>query len=196
MTANSGTSYVRIYGNGGASSSPNFGRTYINGAPITGTGNKTLTFTVPVGVSYVGFDFQTTSGLSVQDYMLLVGSVSHPGYLYDPSVGYDFYADLFAVVVPANSPYVVSFWARSTDGVQTLTGALYGASSTDIYTLDSHTLTLSSTWTRYTFAVASKPVAMGLFFEWTATKGGSPTGLNNVGNVDFRGYQILSLIHI
>ena len=190
VTANSGTSYVRIYGNGGASSSPNFGRTYINGAPITGTGNKTLTFTVPVGVSYVGFDFQTTSGLSVQDYMLLVGSVSHPGYLYDPSVGYDFYADLFAVVVPANSPYVVSFWARSTDGVQTLTGALYGASSTDIYTLDSHTLTLSSTWTRYTFAVASKPVAMGLFFEWTATKGGSPTGLNNVGNVDFRGYQI------
>jgi hypothetical protein len=191
---------VRLYGDSANSASPYYNRVYLAGSDISATTSYgtqvNYTFTVPVGVTQFAVDVQNTSGtnnyLGLGDFMLFDGVVTPPtDRMYDEQTAYG--ESQFAIAVEANKDYTLSFWVKSDDGIDLLDGYLASANigGTDTAIEDTHSIAITNEWVRHNFYIPSRAYTRGIGFEWTTEKGGNPTGLDNVGTIEFKGFMLV-----
>lgn len=190
--------WIRVYGDNGPAASPNFGRTYIAGLDFTWSSLApqflSVTFTVPVGVTQVMFDFQDhitnpSQASRMGGHMLVEGTYTHPGRIWTDAATYS--REQFPIVYEAGKDYMVSFWVRSTDGIDGLIGKRIVAElNTANPTMTDDNVVVTSEWVRHDFYLPAEAYERGVSWEWTATKGGIATGLDNVGTIEFKGFMV------
>lgn len=191
---------MRVYGNSATLTAPNYGRVYLAGADYTFTTTQeihafTFTLAIPVGTSQIAIDtftLETGVAFSVGGIILSAGVVTHPtDRFYDNATVYG--EGQFAVLAEANKDYTLSFWAKSADGINDLTGNLATAKiGYSIGTLENtHSLVITSDWIRHDFTVSTQTYLRGIGFVWATKKGGVATGLGNVGTIEFKGFMLV-----
>lgn len=191
---------MRVYGDSATLTAPNYGRLYLAGTNVSTAVFDTVrlmsvNFTVPVGVTQIAIDIMTLGhqmNFTVGAIMLSEGVVTHPtDRSYDSGIAYG--ESQFTVTAEADKDYTLSFWARSLDGIDSLDGfvstAKIGDSITEVE--DTHSLAITTEWQRFDFYLANRSYLRGVGFEWTTEKGGLPTGLDNVGTLEIRGFMLV-----
>lgn len=200
FTVSSVTIQPRIYGDGGAAGTPNFGRQDMGGADValnvdTWTAVREV-FTVPAGATKMSLDLQVAAGMGGVEFyiggiMLLDGNVALPDRFWDEEVGY--ISDQFSFVVPGDSqPYVYSYWVKSPNGITKLSptkhvGVIGTNTVTDTALSD---ITVTSSWQRVNMAVAADSAERGVWLTFTAEKSGVPVDASHAGDVEFSGFMI------
>lgn len=200
--ATGSTVNLRLYSNGGITTTPNFTRQYMGGVDFTLAVNTwtsvRITFTVPTGGTKMFMDVQgagtpsgSVKGAYIGGMMLFNGTVALPSRYWDDRV--TFTSDYFSYLYPGDSSdYVMSYWVRSLNGITKLTPTKHIANiGLNVITDTSLTaITVTNTWQRVDVSIAASASDRGMWLTFTAEKSGVPVDGSHAGDVEFDGFQI------
>ncbi len=152
---------------------------------------------VPVGVTELGFGmYNNTFGLEAAagQSLKVAGFSMFDGVLPDlPNRFWDQQSDFednqFPVIVPGSTDARYAVYVKSPDGIDNLTVNAWDVQlGTQTFTqfITNASVTVTSAWTRYEFALPNRAYEYGLYIEATAEVGGVAAGLDVVGNLDLK----------
>lgn len=152
-------------------------------------------FTVPSGsATHVAVDFRGSGSserlIYVGGFMLLAGNVATPTRMWDNTI--NFSREQFSVVFPGdNQAYHTAFYVKSPNGIDKLKPtrhvSIIGTTTTTSTVLAD--IPVTTAWTRVDFPIAASTSERGVWYTFTAEKGGSAVGAGNAGDVEFSGFM-------